>query len=74
MLRQHLTPRLNVRTLILAGAALALAVLAPACTMSGKTEVVRVTATPQPVAEVATRPYVTPTPPPVPTPTVEPHA
>ena len=74
MPRQRLTPRLTVRTLVLVVAALALVALAPACNMSGETEVVRITATPQPVAEVATRPYVTPTPPPVPTPTVEPHA
>ncbi|NLE52146.1 MAG: tetratricopeptide repeat protein [Chloroflexi bacterium] len=67
MLRQHLSSRLLA-------ASLALVLLVSACTMSGKTEVVRVTATPQPQDIQVTRPYVTPTPPAVPTPTVEPHA
>ncbi|MCZ2095226.1 MAG: tetratricopeptide repeat protein, partial [Anaerolineae bacterium] len=74
MPRQSLTPRLTARAFAFFAAALALVALAPACTMSGKTETVHITATPQPVAEVATRPYVTPTPPPVPAPTIEPHA
>lgn len=67
MLRGTRLPRLIV-------AALALVVLAPACTMSGETEVIRITATPQTLEPPVTRSYVTPTPPAVPTPTVEPRA
>lgn len=67
MTRRHLTQRMTA-------AALALVMLASACTMSSKTEVIRITATPQPVETTPTRPYVTPTPPAVPTPTVEPRA
>lgn len=67
MLRHHLPLRLTVT-------AIALVLLASACSLTDKTEVVRVTATPQPQDENGTRPYVTPTPPAVSAPSVEPRA